>query len=384
MARTLRSDKTLFFLTLLLVGASVVMVYSASAVQAADKFQLPYYFLYKQLAWAVCGFGAMFVVMRIDYHVYRKPSVIWLLLLVTMALLVAALLFGPLINGTRRWLSFHAFSLQPSELAKLAAILFTAAVLERRMHRIGELGYTLAPVAAVTLSLAGLVLLEPDFGTAAAIVLIVFAMLYAAGLRYRHLVTTMLLVLPVATLLVVLEPYRFRRVLAFLDPEGSKADAGFQLWQSLIALGSGGAIGRGLGGSIQKLFFLPEAHTDFIFSIIGEELGLIGTTVVLAAFALIAWRGLRVSLLAPDRFGSLMALGITMMIAVQALLNITVVTGLAPTKGLPLPFVSNGGSSLLINMVAMGVLLNISQQSSATVAATTRRATDWTLGGQEA
>lgn len=383
MARTLKSDKTLFLLTLLLVGASIVMVYSASSVQAMNKFNVSYYFLSKQAVWAVLGFVLMFAAMRLDYHEYRRPAVIWTLLGVTVLLLLAVF-FGPVINGTQRWLSFRLFSLQPSELAKLSVILFSAAILERRMHRIGELTYAVAPVAIVTLGLAGLVLIEPDFGTAASIVLIAIAMLYAAGLRYRHLTTALAVITPVAVLLVVVKAYRFKRVLAFLDPEGTKLGDGFQLYQSLIALGSGGLVGRGLGASMQKLFYLPEAHTDFIFSIIGEELGLIGTTLVLAAFALLAWRGLRVALLAPDRFGSLLALGITMMIAVQALINITVVTGLAPTKGLPLPFVSNGGSSLMINMVAMGVLLNISQQASAAVAATMGRRTDWTLGGQEA
>jgi len=372
----------LFVLTLLLVGASVVMVYSASSVQAMNKFRIPYYFLSKQLVWSVVGFVAMFAAMRFDYHRYRNPAIIWSLIGVT-TLLLLLVFFGPRINGTQRWLSFRLFSLQPSELAKLSVILFTAAVLERRMHRIGDIVYALAPVALLTLIFAGLVILEPDFGTAVSIVLIALAMMYAAGLRYWHLATVALVLTPIAAMLIVLKAYRFKRVLAFLDPEGTKLGDGFQLYQSLIAIGSGGVIGRGLGGSIQKLFYLPEAHTDFIFSIIGEELGLIGTTVILAAFALIAWRGLRVSLLAPDRFGSLMALGVTMMIAVQAMLNITVVTGLAPTKGLPLPFVSNGGSSLLINMIAMGVLLNISQQASATAEAAPR-ATDWTLRGQEA
>jgi cell division protein FtsW len=382
MARTLKSDKTLFLLTTLLVGASIVMVYSASSVQAANKFQTSYYFLAKQVVWSVLGFVLMFGAMQVDYHDYRRPAVIWSLLGVTGVLLLAVF-FEPRINGTQRWLSFRLFSLQPSELAKLSVIVFTAAILERRMHRIADLVYAVAPIAIVTFGLAGLVLLEPDFGTAVSIVLIAIAMLYASGLRYRHLLTAFFAITPAAVALVVMKAYRFKRVLAFLDPEGTKLGDGFQLYQSLIALGSGGLIGRGLGGSMQKLFYLPEAHTDFIFSIIGEELGLIGTTIILGAFALLAWRGLRVALLAPDRFGALLAVGITMMIAVQAMLNITVVTGLAPTKGLPLPFVSNGGSSLLINMLAMGVLLNISQQASPTVAASMKR-TDWTLGGQEA
>jgi cell division protein FtsW len=383
MARTLKSDKMLFLLTLLLVGASVVMVYSASTVLAMNKQGDPYYFLYKQVTWAVLGFLVLFVTMRIDYHEYRRPAVIWSLLAVTVLALLAVF-FAPEINGTRRWLPFKLFSLQPSELAKLAVILFTAAVLERRMHRMADAVYALGPVIIVTLTLAGLIVLEPDFGTCVAVVLVAMAMLFAAGLRWTHLLTALLLLGPTAALLVAFKAYRLKRILAFLDLEGSKAGPGFQLWQSLIAIGSGGVFGRGLGGSIQKLFYLPEAHTDFIFSIIGEELGLIGTTTILVAFGVLAWRGLRVSLLAPDRFGSLLALGITMMVALQALLNITVVVGLAPTKGLPLPFVSNGGSSLLINMVAMGVLLNISQQASATAAIAVGQGSSWSLGGQEA
>lgn len=376
MARTLKADKTLFLLTLLLVGASVVMVYSASAVKGS-------YFLYKQLAWAALGFGVLFATMRVDYHLLRRPSLIWAGLGVSVVLLVAVF-FAPEINGTNRWLPFRYASVQPSELAKLVAIVFTAAVLERRMHRIGDVLYGLAPIVVVTFVLATLIVLEPDFGTSVALVLVVGSMLFAAGLRYAHIVTAGLMLAPVAVVVVMSADYRMRRILAFLHPETVRNTDGFQLVQSLIAIGSGGWFGRGLGGSIQKLFYLPEAHTDFIFAIIGEELGLIGTTVVLLAFGMLAWRGLRIALRAPDRFGSLLAVGITMMVALQAFLNITVVTGLAPTKGLPLPFVSNGGSSLLINMVAMGILLNISQQASAVAMPGASRRAGWVLGGQEA
>ncbi len=383
MARTLKSDRALFLATVFLVAASVVMVYSASAVQAMDRFQAPSHFLYKQVAWAIVGFGLMVAAMRTDYHRYRRPAVIWTLLGVTFVMLLAVFLW-PKINGTQRWLAFRFFSLQPSELAKLAAILFTAALLDRRMHRIGDVSYALLPVILVTMGLAGLVVLEPDFGTSVAIVLVVTAMLFAAGLRVSHLVTAGLVLLPTAAGLVFSSSYRRRRFLAFLDPWSVQSTEGFQIIQSLLAIGSGGVFGKGLMGGIQKLYYLPEAHTDFIFSVIAEELGLVGTTVTLLCFALIAWRGLRASLLAPDRFGSLLALGVTMMITLQALLNITVVTALAPTKGLPLPFVSNGGSSLVVNMVAMGVLLNISQQASPTAAAALGRGSAWALDRQEA
>jgi cell division protein FtsW len=368
MARTLKSDKTLFLSTLLLVGMSVVMVYSASAVQALGKYQSPIHFLVKQLAWAVIGVVLMLGAMRIDYREFRRPAVIWTLLAITVAGLLAVFLF-PTRNNTHRWLTIGSVTLQPSELAKLVAVFFTAAVLERRMHRVNELTYAVLPIAAVTIGLATLIVSEPDFGTAAVLVLVVTAVVFAAGLSYRYLLGSILVLLPTAAGIVMASGYRRRRLLAFLDPSGDPMGAGWQLSQSLIALGSGGTLGRGLMAGVQKLFFIPEPHTDFIYAVVGEELGLIGTTVILIAFLVIAWRGLRAALVAPDRFGTLLALGLTMMVAVQALVNISVVIGLLPTKGIPLPLVSNGGSSLLINLIGMGVLLNISQQASPAAAA---------------
>ena len=368
MARTLKSDKTLFLATLLLVGMSVVMVYSASAVQAADKGHAAAYFLLKQLAWAVMGVLLMLGAMRIDYHEFRRPKVIWTLLAIAVIALLAVFLF-PVRNGTRRWLAMDGISLQPSELAKLVAVFFTAAVLERRMHRVNEITYAVLPIGVVTIGLATLILAEPDFGTATVLVLVVMSVVFAAGLSYRYVLGTALILLPTAAAVVLSSGYRSRRLMAFLDPDADPLGAGWQLKQSLIALGSGGAIGKGLMAGIQKLFFIPEPHTDFIYAVVGEELGLIGTTVILAAFLVIAWRGLRTALVAPDRFGTLLALGLTMMVAVQALVNISVVIGLLPTKGIPLPLVSNGGSSLLINLIGMGILLNISQQASPVAAA---------------
>ncbi len=368
MARTLKSDKTLFLSTLLLVGMSVVMVYSASAVQAADKGHLSGFFLVKQLAWAVIGVLLMLGAKRIDYHEFRRPAVIWTLLAITVVALLAVFLF-PMRNGTRRWLVIGMVSLQPSELAKLVAVFFTAAVLERRMHRVNEITYAVMPIAVVTLGLAALILSEPDFGTAAVLVMVVTAVVFAAGLSYRYLLGTVLILLPAAAGIVLASGYRRRRWLAFIDPDADPLGAGWQLKQSLIALGSGGTLGTGLMAGVQKLFFIPEPHTDFIYAVVGEELGLIGTTVILVAFLVIAWRGLRTALVAPDRFGTLLALGLTTMVAVQALVNMSVVIGLLPTKGIPLPLVSNGGSSLLINLIGMGILLNISQQASPVAAA---------------
>ncbi len=367
MARTLKSDKFLFWATLLLVCGSMVMVYSASALQAEMKFDRPSHFLIKQLAWGVLGFGLLLAAMRIDYHHYRRPVVIWSLLGVVVVGLLAVFLFAPS-NGAQRWILLAGVSMQPSELAKLVAIFFAAALLERRMHRVNEPAYALLPIAIVTGSLAGLIVREPDFGTSFMLVAVVFTIVFAAGLSYRYVATLLLLLAPVVMFLVASQPYRVRRVMAFLDPWQDPLGAGYQTIQALIAVGSGGAIGKGLMGGVQKLFYIPEPHTDYIFAVIGEELGLVGTTVVVLCFAVIAWRGLRTALVAPDRFGSLLALGLTAMVVLQALFNMSVVVSLLPPKGIPLPFVSNGGSSLVVNLIAMGILLNISQHASSAAA----------------
>jgi cell division protein FtsW len=363
MARTLRSDKVLFWATLVLVCTSVVMVFSAMSTPKASLFQM-----LRQLAWAVAGVAALLAAMRLDYHQLRRPVVIWSVLGIAVAGLLAVFFFNPR-NGANRWIDLKFATLQPSELAKLAAIFFAAAILERRMHRINDVGYALAPIAVVTGGLAFLVVIEPDLGTAAVIVLVVVTMLFAAGMSWRYLAAGFMLMLPLLTYLILAFPWRFARILAFLNPSDATLPENYQLIQSKIALGSGGAVGLGLGNSQQKLFFLPEPQTDFIFAVIGEELGLIGTTAIVICFVVIAWRGLRAALLAPDRFGTFVGIGIAMLVGVQALINMSVVTGLAPTKGIPLPLVSAGGSSLFVTMLAMGILLNISQQASSTAAA---------------
>jgi cell division protein FtsW len=370
MARTLRSDKLLFWPTLLLVGASLVMVYSASVVQVVDQGQPPYYMLVRQLIWAGLGFAALAFMLRLDYHELRRPGLIIALLAATFLALVAVFFFPPR-NNTHRWLTFGVVSIQPSEMAKLAVIVFAASLLERRMHRIAEPAYALMPVAGVTLLFVLLIVRQPDFGTAAVLVLAVTSMLFAAGLSYRYLFGTLMVLLPAAMALIVTSEYRMRRVRTYLDPWADQFNDGYQAVQSFIAVGSGGLFGKGLMGSVQKFFYIPEAHNDFIFAIVGEEFGLIGTTLILACFLVIVWRGMRTALLAPDRFGALLAVGVTMMLGIQALVNISVVTGLLPTKGIPLPFVSAGGSSLCVSLAAMGVLLNISQQASPTAAAAT-------------
>lgn len=360
MARKLKSDKILFFMIVLLVGMSIVMVYSASAVMAMDRYEQPYLFLFKQGTWSVLGLFLLGMMMRIDYRSYKQPVVIWSAVIIAIVTLIAVL-FSPPINGTRRWFAVMGIGLQPSEFAKLVTILFTAALLERKMDRINDLSVAVLPIGIVVGTFVWLILLEPDFGTALTLVLITAAIVYAAGISYRYLVGAALIVLPLVYWLAMRVEYRRRRVLAFLDPWDDPLGDGFQIIQSLIAVGSGGIFGRGLMAGVQKLFYLPAAHTDFIYAVIAEELGLIGTTTVLMCFGVIAWRGFRISLKAPDRFGTFLALGITTMVVMQAFVNISVVLGLLPTKGLPLPFVSAGGSSLLVNMLGMGILLNVSQ-----------------------
>ncbi len=360
MARKLQSDKWMFLATLALLCVSVVMVYSASALVALERYQQPYLFVTKQVMWAAFGVALLSVVMRVDYRVYRNDRLIWTLLGVVGVLLVAVL-FSREVNGTRRWFAIAGFGIQPSELAKIAIIFFAALVLERRMHRINEVGYSLAPIALILGPVTGLILLEPDFGTAVTVLAVVGIMIFSAGLSYKYVVGAGLLMIPLLGLVMIQAPYRTRRFFAFLDPWADPLGDGFQIIQSLIAVGTGGVFGKGLMAGVQKLFYLPEPHTDFIYAVIAEETGLVGSLLILACFAVIAWRGMHTALRAPDGFGALLALGLTMMLVLQAFVNISVVLGLMPTKGIPLPLVSAGGSSLLISLVGVGVLLNISQ-----------------------
>ena len=360
MARKLQSDKWLFVATLALICASVVMVYSASALVALERFQQPYLFVTRQLMWATVGIAVLSIVMRIDYRTYKNDKLIWALLGMVGLMLVAVLFARP-INGTRRWVGIGGFGIQPSELAKLAAIIFTALVLERRRHRINEMNYSLLPIGVIVGGLAGLIMLEPDFGTAVSLLAVIGVMVFAAGFSYRYLAGALLLALPALYVILMQADYRRRRLLTFMDPWADPLGDGFQIIQSLIAVGTGGVFGKGLMAGVQKLFYLPEPFTDFIFAVISEETGLIGASFVVLCFCVIGWRGLRTAMCAPDAFGAYLALGITLMLVLQAFFNISVVLGLVPTKGIPLPLVSNGGSSMLINLLAIGVLLNISQ-----------------------
>lgn len=363
MARKLQTDKWLFLAALALVCASIVMVYSASAVVALERYQQPYLFVTKQVMWALLGIALLSIVMRVDYRVYRNETLVWTLLGV-VALLLVAVLFSRPINGSRRWFGVGGFGVQPSELAKMVAIFFTAMMLERRMHRVDELGYSLLPIGIVLGAMVGLILLEPDFGTAMMLAGVAGMMIFAAGLSYKYLLGSALVALPMIWIVLMSADYRRQRILAFLNPDADPLGNGYQIIQSAIAVGTGGLFGKGLMAGVQKLFYLPEPQNDFIFAVISEETGFIGATVIVACFCVIAWRGMRTSLRAPDSFGSFLALGLTMMIVVQAFFNMSVVLGLVPPKGIPMPLVSAGGSSLLINLLGIGVLLNISQHGN--------------------
>jgi cell division protein FtsW len=363
MPRRLAPDVWLFGVAIVLLAAGVVMVYSASAIVAADRFQDPYFFLKKQVFWALIGAACLWMAIRLDYR--RLEHLVLPLLIFAGVLLVLVLVspFGQAINGTRRWIRLGPVSFQPAELAKLALVLYLAAFLAKKGEAIAEFRRGLLPPLAVAGTLAALVLAQPDLGTCLTLVALTFTLLFLAGGRIRHLGLILLAALPTLALAIWVAPYRVRRIIAFLDPWSDPRGSGFQIIQSWLAFGNGGIFGQGIGASRQKLFYLPESHTDFIFAIVGEELGFVGATTIVALFAILIWRGLRIGLRAPDPFGGYLAIGITVLIATQTLVNIGVVTGLLPTKGLPLPFISFGGSALLVTLLSTGVLLNISQHA---------------------
>jgi cell division protein FtsW len=374
MPRARRTDRWLFLSTLALCMIGAVMVFSASAVTARETYGSAYTFILRQILWLACGLLGMFWLMNVDYRRLRQPTVIFTGLAVVLVLLVGVF-FLDKSHATHRWIRIGPASLQPSELAKLAVIFYLAWFLEMRRRvsgkdrtaaaqaSVNDLQRTLLPALGPVLLFVGLVVLEPDLGTAAEILLIALGVLFVAGLYGRYLSCAALVALPLFYLMIVRVPYRNERLLAFLNPGADPQGSGFQLLQSLIAVGSGGFTGVGLMESKQKLFYLPEAHTDFIYAVLCEELGYLGGVAVLVLFGIYAWRGLRAAWAAPDDFGRLTALGITLMVVSQALINLGVVLGMMPTKGIPLPFVSYGGSSLLVMLLATGVLLNISQHA---------------------
>jgi cell division protein FtsW len=378
MAKRVSVDRWLFTVTMLLVFVGLVMVFSASAVMARERFGSPYAFLLKQLVWAAAGLVAMVVAMRVDYRRYQHPALVFSFLGMTTLLLISVF-FLDRSHNTHRWIHAGGFSFQPSELAKPVLILFLAYFLEGRAKTapgslqsspqsltasfMDDWRNTLVPAAVPVVALLGLIVLQPDLGTAIACAGIAACILYVAGMRLRYFGYAFAAALLPLYFLIFHVSFRRDRILAFMNPYAERQKAGFHLIQSLIAVGTGGISGTGLMEGKQKLFYLPEPHTDFIFAVTAEELGLLGAIFVVTLFAIFLWRGMRASWRTEDLFGRYLAVGITSMVVLQAFINISVVLGMMPTKGIPLPLVSYGGSSLFVTLACIGVLLNITKQA---------------------
>ena len=360
-------DHLLLIVTVTLALVGLVMVFSASAVVAGEnkRFHDSWYFLKRQLAWLAFGLALLHVVSRIDYVWWKRLALPLLGLITVLLVLVLIPSVGVAVKGARRWLHLGPISIQPVEMVKLITVIYLAAYLAKKEDRIQSFRDGLMPAVAVVGLLSGLVLLEPDLGTIVVIGLVTAGMLFLGGARISHLFRLVPVALVAMAVLIWLSPYRWKRLLAFLDPEQDPTGSGFQIHQSLLAFGSGGLFGVGLGEGKQKLFFLPEAHTDFVLALMGEELGLVGAGIIILLFAVFAIRGFQIAARAQMPFGRYLGMGITLLIAVQALINASVVTGLLPTKGLTLPFISYGGSSLVMSLIGVGILLNISRDRQA-------------------
>ena len=353
-------DYGMFTTLCILLSIGVIMVYSASSFYSMFHNNDSMYFFKRQLLWAIIGLVAMIFMMSYDYHKLKKitPAI----LIITIPLLISVFFF-PEVNGAKRWIQVGIFSFQPSELAKYAVVLFLALSIDVKGDKVKVFWHGLVPYLCVSGFFAALILAEHNMSIAAIIMIVTFIMLFVAGGQIKHLFG---IILPALTTLAIFfifsSDYRRERMLNFIDPWKDAADAGYQLIQSFLALGSGGLTGLGLGQSRQKTLYMPEPHNDFIFSIIGEEVGLIGCLFIISLFIIFIWRGIKVAIKAKDTYGKLLAMGITSIIAVQAIINIAVVTGSMPVTGVPMPFISYGGSGLVINLMAMGILLNISRQ----------------------
>jgi cell division protein FtsW len=362
MAKRVSVDGWLFTVTLILVFVGLVMVFSASAVMAKERYGSGYFFLLRQIGWAAGGIAAMLVAMKLDYRRYRHPAVVFSVLGVTTLLLISVF-FLDRAHNTHRWIHFGGFSFQPSEVAKVAIILFLAYFLENRTHSMSDWRNTLLPAALPTAMFLALIVLQPDLGTAIACAAITACIMFVAGLELRYLGYASVASLIPLYFLIFRVAWRWDRIKAFVNPYSDPQGKGFHIIQSLIAVSTGGITGLGFMEGKQKLFYLPEPHTDFIFAVTAEELGLLGSLVLLLLFGIFLWRGVRTALRTQDMFGRLLAVGITSMVVVQAFINISVVLGIMPTKGIPLPFVSYGGSSLFVTLACVGVLLNITKQT---------------------
>ncbi|MDH4100111.1 MAG: putative lipid II flippase FtsW [Nitrospirota bacterium] len=359
MVRFGNANKTILTVVLLLVGIGVVMVTSSSSIIAMKRYNNSFYFGARQLFWVGLGLVAMLITSRIDFRKYYRLAVP--LLAVSFVSLIAVLIIGVEVNGARRWIRLFGFNIQPSELAKFSFIIFMAYLVTKKGNRIKDLVYGFAPPMVILGAFGILLMLQPDLGSSVILAMITIVILFVGGARLHHIASLGLLAIPVMYKLITGSAYRRRRILAFLNPWDDPTGSGFQIVQSFIALGSGGPLGVGLGEGKQKLFYLPEAHTDFIFAVIGEELGFIGAITIIALFLVFLWQGVQVALKSDDDFGRYLAVGITTMISLQAALNLAVVSGLMPTKGLALPFISYGGSGIVVNLAAVGILLNVSK-----------------------
>jgi len=354
-------DHTLLVVTVTLALIGLVMVFSASAIVAGNRFHDSGFFLKRQVAWLAFGFLLLHLTSRIDYTLWKKLSIPILGCMVLLLVMVLVPSLGVAAKGARRWLRVGPISIQPAEMAKLVTVIYLAAYLTKKEGKITLFRGGLLPALVVIGMLSGLILLEPDLGTVVVIGLVTVGLCYVGGAKISHLLGLALCAIPVVLALVLGSGYRRQRLLTFLAPWKDASDAGFQITQSFLAFGSGGPFGVGLGEGKQKLFFLPEAHTDFVLALIGEELGLAGTASVILLFAAFVWRGFQIAARARVPFGRYLGIGITLLIGMQALVNAAVVTGLVPTKGLTLPFVSYGGSSVVVSLLGVGILLSISR-----------------------
>ncbi|HVF29801.1 MAG TPA: putative lipid II flippase FtsW [Pyrinomonadaceae bacterium] len=365
MTTRFRIDWFMFAIATGLAVFGTMMVYSASAMIAHEESggasQFTYF--YRQAAFTAVGLTAMFVASRIDYRRYQVPWFVYAALGVTVFFLIAVFAF-PKINGASRWIRFSGFSFQPSELAKIALPLFLAYFLTKNEKAVGDLKSTVIPCVGALVLLAGLILMEPDLGTTVVLCAIFSTVYFAAGAKIVHIGAVAAAMFVSGAAAIIFAPWRVERLMAFLDPFKYADDSGYQVVQSLYAIGSGGIFGEGFAKGQQKLFYLPYPYSDFIFSVVGEEFGLIGTLAVVFAFGLLLWRGSRAAIMAPDRFGTLLGIGLITGIIVQALFNISVVISILPAKGIPLPFISYGGSSVIVTLIAVGILLNISQSAT--------------------
>ncbi|MCR8983879.1 stage V sporulation protein E [Brevibacillus laterosporus] len=354
-------DFVIIFVTLFLLGIGIVMVYSASAVFAQHKFQDPYFFTKRQIIFAILGIVSMYVMMNIDYWVWKKWAKAGFI--VSLALLVVVLVIGREVNGSKSWLGFGSFGIQPGEFAKFGVAAFLARWLSDNQKNIVYFKKGLFPALIIPVACFGLIMLQPDLGTGSVLMGMAILMIFASGARISHFVGLGMFGIIGFVGLVLSAPYRMARITSFLDPWSDPLGSGYQIIQSLYAIGPGGLLGLGLGESRQKFSYLPEPYNDFIFSIISEELGFVGGTLVLLLFLLLLWRGMRVAITAPDLFGNLLALAIIGMIGIQVTINVGVVTGMFPVTGITLPFLSYGGSSLTLMLTQVGILLNISRFS---------------------